>query len=351
LIPRRRTRKSKASMANYPVIQKERYTAKKSDLVKAILGPEIGMVDKITNLVNSGIDIDQTEALFSAICNDKKAEIIMKLLELGANVNHKNRAGDTPLHLAAGTDKLKICEILVNAGAQKEATNKSGDTPFHTAVKQIDSRSKVLKMFDIYLSQQRKFQDARSMMNALNLLIQDPSKLVGGILTPRMFYRLKVTAAVAADMCYDSIEMEDFQNRVPKDRDTVLHGIELLWYVPKREIPEQVYKSYAMGWQQQLEAIGSVMSRGSLPVQALVDQELDCMDRRYNKHYREKGGSLLHGLIAVVEHARHWSRSNGTGEFEECFEEDLEEISEMKILDDNYLFVERFFIPYCVGLV
>merc|ERR1719309_507773 len=125
----------------------------------------------------------------------------------------------------------------------------------------------------------------------------------------------------------ESIKLENFQKRVPIDRDTVLYGIELLWHVPYREIPEQVYKSYAIGWAQQLKAIQRVMSRGSLPVQALVDQELDCMDRRYNKHYREKGGSLLHGLIAVVEQAREKSRSNGDGGFEECFGEELEKIS------------------------
>ena len=93
------------------------------------------------------------------------------------------------------------------------------------------------------------------------------------------------------------------------------------------------------------------MSRGSLPVQALVDKELDCMDRRYNKHYREKGGSLLHGLIAVVKHARNRSRSHGDGFFEDEFGKKLEKKPEMKILDDDFLFVERFFIPYCVGLV
>ena len=94
-----------------------------------------------------------------------------------------------------------------------------------------------------------------------------------------------------------------------------------------------------------------LFSRGSLPVQALVDKELACMDRRYNKHYREKGGSLLHGLIAVVKHARQESRSYGDGFFEDEFGEDLEKILAMEILDDDFLFVERFFIPHCVGLI
>ena len=56
-------------------------------------------------------------------------------------------------------------------------------------------------------------------------------------------------------------------------------------------------------------------------------------------------------VSAVVEQSPQESRSNGDDGFEEDFGEDLEEISTMKILDDYFLFVNRFFILYCVDLV
>ena len=93
------------------------------------------------------------------------------------------------------------------------------------------------------------------------------------------------------------------------------------------------------------------MSRGDLPVQALVDQEMSSMDRRYYNHYRERGGSLLHGLDAVMKYAREESLSSGCGSFEEVHGEELEKLPAMKILDDDFLFVERFLFSYCVGLI
>jgi len=356
LIPSRRTRKSKASVANYPVIQEEKLSLAdtNNDLVKAVLGPEIEMVDKVKKLVNSGMDIDQSEALFFAISNERNADIIKKLLELGANVNYKIKSGDTLLHLAAGKGNLKICEMLLHAGAQKEATNDEGDTPFHVAVKNIENENKFLRTFHINPTKEARRSENSDKLNILHLLILDPSQLLGGILTPRMFFRLKTTAEVAGDICMDSIEDEHFQNRVPIDRETARCSIFLLGYVPYQEIPEDVFKSYAMGWQQQLAAIGRVMSRGDLPVQALVDQEMSSMDWRYYSHYRERGGSLLHGLHAVMEYAREESLSigfNGCGSFEEIHGEKLEKLPAMKILDDDFLFVERFLFSYCVGLI
>ena len=60
---------------------------------------------------------------------------------------------------------------------------------------------------------------------------------------------------------------------------------------------------------------------------------------------------LQRNVSAVVEQSPQESRSNGDGGFEEDFGEDLEEISTMKILDNYFLFVNRFFISYCVHLV
>lgn len=71
-------------------------------------------------------------ALFQS-CN---AEAIGLLLEAGADVNARFAWGETPLHLAASSSKLKagVVDLLIAAGAEIDATmDNSGFTPLHWA--------------------------------------------------------------------------------------------------------------------------------------------------------------------------------------------------------------------------
>src|SRR5262249_31758603 len=54
---------------------------------------------------------------------------VKALLDLGADVNAVNQAGDTALHIAASGRTDSIIQLLAERGAVLEAKNKRGQTP------------------------------------------------------------------------------------------------------------------------------------------------------------------------------------------------------------------------------
>jgi ankyrin repeat protein len=70
-------------------------------------------------------------AVFStwAVSAAGRAEVVRLLLEKGANVNARDREGETPLHYAARTKEWGIVRSLVLAGADTQATNGRGKRP------------------------------------------------------------------------------------------------------------------------------------------------------------------------------------------------------------------------------
>lgn len=62
-----------------------------------------------------------------------RLEAVQAFIALGANVNGKDRFGNTPLHFALAGGKEAI-DLLVRNGADFNIPNNTGDTPLHTAV-------------------------------------------------------------------------------------------------------------------------------------------------------------------------------------------------------------------------
>jgi len=73
------------------------------------------------------------EALQDAVFNEDLAAV-KKLIEGGANVNApKHDDGSTPLHTAVFICNIEIVKALIAAKADVNAKNKEGETPIHTA--------------------------------------------------------------------------------------------------------------------------------------------------------------------------------------------------------------------------
>lgn len=64
----------------------------------------------------------------------RSAAAVKDLLKKGAEVNAKDSAERTPLHLAANYGRKEVAEALIQAGADINAKDKDGRTPLHWAV-------------------------------------------------------------------------------------------------------------------------------------------------------------------------------------------------------------------------
>ena len=57
------------------------------------------------------------------------------LCQAGSDVDHKNAAGETALHMAAAADQRLVVKMLVRAQARISARNKEGERPLHAAAR------------------------------------------------------------------------------------------------------------------------------------------------------------------------------------------------------------------------
>jgi uncharacterized protein len=61
--------------------------------------------------------------------DDRALEAVRMLVDLGADVNASNNAGDTPLHGAANAGYAEVIQLLAERGARLNTVNKAGRTP------------------------------------------------------------------------------------------------------------------------------------------------------------------------------------------------------------------------------
>jgi uncharacterized protein len=115
-------------------------------LVKAGADPLLGTKEGTTPLmaaagVGWGGDVDRrgrdTSGAADATIHDedRALEAASLALDLGADVNAANQAGDTALHGAAAKGYDAIVQLLVSKGARLDARNKRGRTPLASAKK------------------------------------------------------------------------------------------------------------------------------------------------------------------------------------------------------------------------
>jgi ankyrin repeat protein len=95
-------------------------------------------INIIQLLLDNGADIQRAvetgeTAIFAAIIADSQNSLIC-LLERGANPNHKNNDGMSPLQIAASLGRLELITILLEHEADIDATDKLALTALHQAV-------------------------------------------------------------------------------------------------------------------------------------------------------------------------------------------------------------------------
>ena len=66
--------------------------------------------------------------------NGEHPEEILRLLELGADINVRNQKGKTALHCAAKAGFLRVIELLIKKGATIDAPDNSGETALFEAI-------------------------------------------------------------------------------------------------------------------------------------------------------------------------------------------------------------------------
>jgi ankyrin repeat protein len=99
------------------------------------------ITEKVFNLlISSGINVNaQTKGGESALLralNINERDISILLIESGADVNHSDTRGNTPLLIASqpGHGEVKVVETLLSHGADVMAKNKLGDTALMNAL-------------------------------------------------------------------------------------------------------------------------------------------------------------------------------------------------------------------------
>ncbi len=82
----------------------------------------------------SGESLGRTPLHLVVWSDNTNPEVVMSLVQAGANVNSRDAGGNTPLHLAAsGNTNPEVITALLNAGANLHVQDKEGWTPLYYA--------------------------------------------------------------------------------------------------------------------------------------------------------------------------------------------------------------------------
>jgi ankyrin repeat protein len=105
--------------------------------------------------------------------------VIQHLIDLGVNVNARDRFGWTPLHYAARTKNpaadpslsTACVKLLIDAGADVNAKDKDGVTPMHRSIFKYPWN---VEMIEVLLAAGAK--PTENFCNVVNAVADDPDK-------------------------------------------------------------------------------------------------------------------------------------------------------------------------------
>lgn len=97
-------------------------------------------------IVNAGCPVDRMDASENTLLFKKhQAPIVEWLIGHGLNVNHRNKGNETPLLKAIQNNQLEVTRILLDNGADINFKNKEGNSLFHIALVDVVS----YELFDL----------------------------------------------------------------------------------------------------------------------------------------------------------------------------------------------------------
>ncbi|XP_035795688.1 uncharacterized protein LOC118468684 [Anopheles albimanus] len=100
-------------------------------------------------LLRNGVDIDSAPLCFLNAVASGSRELLQLLIERGAkHVNHRDEFCQTALHLCVERDEYEMARELIRYGAQINAKNRAGMTPLHLAVQRGNVRLVQLLLLD-----------------------------------------------------------------------------------------------------------------------------------------------------------------------------------------------------------
>jgi ankyrin repeat protein len=99
---------------------------------------KVGNLQKVYEALLAGESIHQTNAegktaLHEAVLHKNKKIAINYLLDVGSDIEARDRLGRTALHMACITGDYDVAELLLNKGADINAADNNGNKAIHFA--------------------------------------------------------------------------------------------------------------------------------------------------------------------------------------------------------------------------
>jgi len=321
-----------------------------NELVKTLARPGV-TAHEVQQCVAQGASLERVRPLHRAAINGWVQVVEMCINVLAIDVNSKDVFGNTPLHTAAnmsmgGEKALKVILVLKRMGADVTAVNAECKSPLQVA---HASWRNTRQFSEALLGGKLKKEDVCAACDTLVELLppEERALLKYGWMSPRMYYRLYVCAEVAQDIVRDTIDQAGFEPYVPKPG-TELAGLAgtvwLLNYVDLDVLKGDLYKSFAVGFNNAVMAVWDALKGGNVPpTLAHVTNALHQLardgrcDGRCTEHFLSHGGRVGNALDAIIHRSWEESRDGDASFFEvENFEETHDALPEIAPLDNDY---------------
>jgi len=274
----------------------------------------------------------------------------VKLVELlireGADINNKNLLGDTPLHACCrGSVAQQVYTTLcTHPFLEKEICNESGYTPYDIMIRHINGQSCFIQIFSL----KPRLEEIKPSYNLALALMPNELKetLIEGLVSPRIFERLKVVAEIDSDMA--DFNPSDYPNGVKIDVDEIMNG-SCFDCLPEEITAGGVFKSFISGFNSILLSISVIVNHGQLPTKSRILRSLEGSWPPNHVHFFEHGGRIEHLIKGLFHLIRENCFEYGDGDFEDMNGELLDALPILPYFDEDYQYLNVVVYDYLMN--